>query len=282
MTALAAMLGVGVGLGVVCIVAGLRAPIPSLVRQRSARRPIDRLTIRLALGLGAGLAAGALTGWPVLALFSVGLGVALPDLIGGRRTRTTAVARIEAVAAWAEMLRDTMAGAAGIEGAIRATAPVAPLPIRAEVVTLAARLQRERLAPVLLDFAEEVADPTCDLVVAALVLASQHQARQLGELLSALARSAREDATMRLRVATGRARTQTAVRVIVGTTMAMAGGLVLLNRDYLRPYDSALGQLVLLGVGGCFAGAFAWLTRMAREAEPQRLLLGTRPQEAGR
>ena len=39
------------------------------------------------------------------------------------------------------MLRDTMAGAAGLEQAIAATAAVAPLPIRAEVATLAVRLE---------------------------------------------------------------------------------------------------------------------------------------------
>ena len=37
-----------------------------------------------------------------------------------------------------------------------------------DVATLAARLERERLAPALRAFADDVADPTCDLVVAAL------------------------------------------------------------------------------------------------------------------
>ena len=58
-----------------------------------------------------------------------------------RNRRGEAVGRIEAVAGWSEMLRDTMAGAAGLEQAIVATATVAPLPIRAEVATLAVRLE---------------------------------------------------------------------------------------------------------------------------------------------
>lgn len=90
-----------------------------------------------------------------------------------------------------------------------------PPPIRTEVVTLAVRLERERLVPALAAFAEEVADPTCDLVVAALVLAAGHQARRLGELLGTLAATAREQATMRLRVEAGRARTRTSIKVIV-------------------------------------------------------------------
>ena len=179
---------------------------------------------------------------------------------------------IEAIAGWAEMLRDTMAGAAGLEQAIVATATVAPLPIRAEVVTLSVRLEGERLAPALRAFADEVADPTCDLVVAALILAAEHQAQRLGELLGSLAQAARDQATMRLRVEAGRARTRTSVRVIVGATGGLALGLAVLNRGYLAPYDSAVGQLVLLLVGGVFAAAFMWLAKMTRPASVERFL----------
>ena len=172
------------------------------------------------------------------------------------------------MAGWAEMLRDTMAGSAGLEQAIVATAPLAPLPIRAEVATLAVRLEGERLAPALRAFADEVADPTCDLVVAALVLAAEHQAQRLGELLGSLAAAARDQATMRLRVEAGRARTRTSVKVIVGATGALVVGLALFNRGYLAPYDTAVGQLVLLLVGGGLRrSAFVWLSRMTRPAE---------------
>ena len=180
--------------------------------------------------------------------------------------------RIEAVAGWAEMLRDTMAGAAGLEQTIVATAPLAPLPIRAEVATLALRLQGERLAPALRAFADEVADPTCDLVVAALILAAEHQASRLGELLGSLAQAARDQATMRLRVEAGRARVRTSVKVIVGATGGLVLALAVLNRGYLTPYDTAVGQLVLVLVGGLFAAAFLWLARMTRPASVERFL----------
>ena len=62
------------------------------------------------------------------------------------RAHAALVARVEAIAGWAEMLRDTIAAAAGLEQAIAATAPLAPPPIRDEVVMLAARLERERLS----------------------------------------------------------------------------------------------------------------------------------------
>jgi Flp pilus assembly protein TadB len=202
--------------------------------------------------------------------FAAGWGA--PGLLAGAKTRTEAVGRIEAVASWAEMLRDTMAGAAGLEQAIVATAPVAPLAVRSEVATLAVRLQSERLAPALRAFADEVADPTCDLVVAALVLAAEHQAQRLGELLGSLAQAARDQATMRLRVEASRARTRTSVKVIVGATGGLALALAVLNRGYLAPYDSGLGQLFLLMVGGLFATSFVWMSKMTTPRAPERFL----------
>ncbi len=276
-TALAGLLGAGVGLGLVLAWAGWRG----VTLPRSARSPtrpkVERATLRLGLAAGGAVVVGAATGWPVGALLAGLAGWGLPGLLGGSKGRGDGLARIEAVAGWAEMLRDTMAGAAGLEQAIVATATVAPLGIRAEVATLAVRLEGERLAPALRDFADEVADPTMDLVVAALVLAAEHQASRLGELLGSLAQAARDQATMRLRVEAGRARSRTSVKVVVGVTAGLALGLAVLNRSYLAPYDSALGQLVLLLVGAMFAGAFVWLSRMTRPSAPERFL--ARPNE---
>jgi len=273
------ILGAGLGLGLALIGAGWRGrPVT-----RRARRPglgwlvvrgVDQATVRTA---GAAVAGGvlvvAVTGWLVGGVLAAAGVVTLPRLLGRDRHAAARVARVEAVASWTEMLRDTLAAAAGLEQTILATAGTAPAALRGEIRGLAARLERgERLPAALRVFAEQVADPTADLVVSALVLAAEHQARQLADLLGELAREAREQVAMRLRVDAGRARTRTSVRVIVGTTLAFAAGLIILNRPYLHPYDSAGGQLVLLLVGGLFAVAFWWLARIGRIAENPRLL----------
>ena len=272
MTALGVLLGAGAGLGVLLVVLGLRGGEPRRAARRWSRRRLEGNTLRLAIAVGAAVVVGAGTGWPVAALLAVAACIGVPQLFAESKTQARLIARVEAVAGWAEMLRDTMAGAAGLEQAITASAPVAPLPIRTEVATLAARLERERLAPALREFADEVADPTCDLVVAALLLAAEHQASRLGELLGTLAASARDQAGMRLRVEAARARTRTSVKVIVGVTLGLALFLVVLNGGYLSSYSSPLGQFVLLVVGALFAAAFAWLAKITRPVEPARLL----------
>ena len=276
MTALAAVFGAGAGVGLILVVAGLRgadaAPADSVANPLRWRPAVEHLGARLSGALAAAVVVGAVTRWPVGALLAGLAGWATPALWAGRGAEAAATARIEAVATWTEMLRDTLAGAAGLEQAITASAPVAPLAIRAEVAQLAARAERDRLAPALRAFADDLADPTADLVVAALLLAVEHRARRLGELLGSLAAAAREHAGMRLRVQAGRARTRTSVRVVVGATLAMAAGLALLDRGYLAPYNSAVGQLVLAGVGAIFTAAFAWLASMARPEPTGRLL----------
>jgi tight adherence protein B len=276
-TALATLCGAGVGLGLLTIWVGLRGVEMPRRRWAWPSPNVERANLRLGLAVGAGVVVGATTGWPVGAILAALAGWGAPGLLAGAKGANAAVGRIEAVAGWAEMLRDTMAGAAGLEQAIVASAPLAPLSIRAEVVTLALRLEGERLAPALRAFADDVADPTCDLVVAALVLAAEHQAQRLGELLGSLAQAARDQATMRLRVEAGRARTRTSVRVIVGATGGLVLGLAILNRGYLAPYDTPVGQLVLLLVGSVFAVAFVWLARMTRPSTTERFLTNDAP-----
>ena len=105
-------------------------------------------------------------------------------------------------------------------------------------------------------------------MVAALLLAAEHQAARLGEVLGTLAASARDAATMRLRVEAGRARTRASVKVIAGVTTALVAFLAVFNHGYLAPYGSALGQLVLALVGCLFAGAFVWMARLTRPWAP--------------
>ena len=91
-------------------------------------------------------------------------------------------------------------------------------------------------------------------------------------MLGELAASARAKVASRQRVAAGRQRNRTSARVIVGVTLVMAGALTLLNRGYLRPFDTPAGQLVLLVAGACFGFAFWWLALLMRDRATARTL----------
>jgi tight adherence protein B len=277
--AAAGLLGAGAGLGLVLAVTGLgRTDVPPWPKWRhlaghaaGLARPGGRL--RMAGAMLAAAVAAMATRWPVGTLLA---GIAawwLPGIAGPDRDHHRQVAQIEAIASWAESLRDTLAAATGLEQALLATQPVAPEPIRDQVTALAVRMrQGERLPAALREFAADLADPTGDLVVAALLLAAQQQASDLGQLLGNLAETARAHAGMRMRIAAGRARVRTAVRIIITATVALVLGLLVFSRAFLQPYDSAAGQLVLAMVGALFAGAFWLLRKIARFGEPQRFL----------
>jgi tight adherence protein B len=267
-----AIVGLLLAVGVWIVIAGLRG-----VTERSApRRSIswDQLWWRGGLVVAAATAGWALTGWPAAGVLGGGTAAIVPLLSGTRRRREELSARSEALASWAEMLRDTITAHAGLREAIALTARVAPAPIRNEVQLLAVRAEREPLTTALRRFAVEVADPVADLIVAALVIAAERQAQRLAELLTQIAGSAREQSAMRLRVETGRARTYASSRALVTITFALAAVLIVFSPTFMSPYDSATGQIVLMVIGALFAGALWTLVQLGRPVAPPRLLAG--------
>ncbi len=274
MSLLAVLAGAGFGGGLWLVVDGLkRRPVQQGPPKRLQPR-LDRVGLgrRLPVALALALPTALITRWPVAAIGLGTVGWFAPELFGSKASQERATARTEAIAAWTEMLRDTMSGAHGLEQAVATTAIVAPGPIKAEVTALAVRLEREPLTTALRQFAEDLAHPTGDLVVSALTLASQGSVGQLGELLGTLAVSAREEAGMRLRVDVARARLRTAVRVIAACTASTAIGLILLNRRYLDVYGTPTGQVVLGAVALCWGVALTWLARMSEFVAPERFL----------
>ncbi|MEK7424340.1 MAG: pilus assembly protein TadB [Actinomycetota bacterium] len=267
-----AIVGLLAGVGVWLAIAGWRG-VPD---RDVARRPIstDGLWWRAALVGVAFVMTFAVTGWPAAGVLAGTSAWVAPMLVGVRSTRDRLTRRSEAVAAWAEMLRDTIASHAGLQEAIGVTARVAPAPIRAEVHALAVRAERESLSVALQRFAVDMDDPVADLVVASLVIAAERQAQRLAELLTQIAGAAREQAAMRLRVETGRARTYASSKALVAISFGLALALMLFSPKFMEPYDSATGQVVLILIGALFAGALWGLVVLGRPAAAPRLLAG--------
>jgi Flp pilus assembly protein TadB len=265
MTALSALLGAGVGLGLLAVFVGLRRPSASDPHRASGFRLTREHVIRIAIAIVAAAGAGLLTRWPVGAILA-GIGAyALPVALGTNKDAARDLARTEAIAVWTEMLRDNLSAASGLEQAILVTAPWAPAAIKDEIDELAASVRLgQRLPLALSELRTRLHDRTGRLVVRALIQASTRQSRQLSELLSELASRARARATLRLKIAPGHAKIRTNARVITGFTIAMATGLVVFNPAFLQPYRSLAGQLTLIVVGAVFAIGFLGIARLAR------------------
>jgi Flp pilus assembly protein TadB len=274
MIAVMLLLGAGVGGGIVLVVWGIRPrPAEPVSAPTSHAALFPDLPARLARAAAAGLVAGLLTRWPVAIVAGGGFGFFASDLLSAKSHRDRDVDRSEAIAAWAEMLRDTITAVSGLEEAIVATAGLVPTQIRAAIQDLVIRLERQSLSASLAQLAEDLGDPTADLVIAALALAARGEAKELGELLSSLADTARENASMRVRVDAVRAGTRTAVRIISSVTVATMALLLLLNRGYLQPFDTAVGQVTLVVIFAGFAAGLIWLSAMSRYQAPERFIV---------
>ena len=180
----------------------------------------------------------------------------------------------EAVALWTEQLRDTLAAAHGLQQTLVATAPHAPSRIAGPVQRLAAKLPYSSMSQSLREFADEINHSSADFVAAALIAATEHEARDLGPLLGHLAQCSREEARMHQRIWVGRSRTRTAVRIISVTVVGFVGALLLLNKDYLEPYATGDGQVVLVAIVAVFASALILLQTGSAVRVPERFLVG--------
>ncbi|GAA1277978.1 type II secretion system protein [Planotetraspora silvatica] len=268
--------GVGVGGGLFLFFAAIRGfqprpGAPSRTQQR--RQVLAKLTGRVGLAVVVGAVVLAITRWPVIAIGSGFLVVAWHGLAGGAAEERKAMQNLEALAAWTESLRDTIAGAAGLEQAIPASIRAAAPSLQPHLQALVDRLYtRMSLPDALQRFADDLDDPSADLVIAALILNAKLRGPGLREVLTALAASAREELDMRRKVGAERRSTRRGVQIVVGASLAFAAALVIFNRSYVDEYQGLLGQLVLLVVALLFGAGFAWMRRLAKFTKPERLL----------
>ncbi|GIF48108.1 type II secretion system protein F (GspF) [Asanoa ferruginea] len=281
----------GVILAVVAIVGTNRPPRPASSTSSIGRlwtgssdNPRDRRRhqILLVCAAGAGALAFLVTGLPVVGLLFAVAVPGTPWLFTVGRAEQRAVARIEAIGEWTRRLKDVSGTGQGLQQAIVGTVATVPEQIQEEVGLLAARLQagwQARIA--LLAFADEISDPVADQVVAALILHLSDRGERLGDVLGSIASAASAEVATRREVEAKRTQPRFAVRFLTGMVLLVLGyGLI--NPDYMRPYGTPGGQVVMVVLGGIFVALLAWVRTMSLPPRAARFLAPPKLEEAVR
>ncbi|MCE0536065.1 type II secretion system protein [Kineosporia rhizophila] len=282
------LMGAGLGAGLLLVFFGLRGATADPTRPpgRLARLMSQARTPQASARGVAAVVAGAgtllITRWPVAAVGIAALVVSWQSLFGGSRAEQAAINRLEALVLWTESLRDTVAAHASLERVIPASTRTAPPLMQAPLTRLAGQLHSHMpMDRALQGLANDLNDPSADLVIAALILNTRRRGDQLAGVLSGLAESARQELSTRTRISQGRAGLRRGVQIMVAITIAFAGYLAVFSREYVEPYASVTGQIVLVVVLGMFGAGFAWMRRLAMTPDTARFLAtpGTQPSD---
>ncbi|WP_203704009.1 type II secretion system F family protein [Asanoa iriomotensis] len=250
----------------------------------SSDNPRDRRRhqILLLCAAAAGALAFLVSGLPVVGLLVAIAVPGTPWLFTVGRAEQRAVARIEAIGEWTRRLKDVSSTGQGLQQAIVGTVATVPEQIQEEVRLLAARLQAGWQArTALLAFADDIADPVADQVVAALILHLSDRGERLGDVLGSIASAAAAEVGTRREVEAKRTQPRFAVRFLTGMVLLVLGyGLV--NPDYMRPYGTPTGQIVMVVLGAIFVGLLAWVRTMSLPPRSARFLAAPKFEEAVR
>ena len=277
--ALVSVLGVG---GVMGLVAGLRrVPVPTAAPATPrllaglARVPRRVLVVGVVAAV-AGVVVALLSGWVIAIVVFPLAAVGLPVVLGVSDESLT-IERLEGLAEWTRNLAGVITVGVGLEGALVATLRTAPDVIRPEVTTLVGRIRsRWNTAEALRAFAYQFNDSTGDLVAATLILAAQKRADGLSQILSGLAESVSAEVAARRHLEADRSKPRQTARIVTLITVVCLVGMAATGQ-YLEPYRSPMGQIVLSVLLSLYVVGLVVMRRMARVKPLPRLLASGEP-----
>jgi tight adherence protein B len=254
-----------------------RTPRPKTERapssmERRVRAMSARSRTTLLISVVAGILIALLTGWIAAVVILPTAALGLPYLLSAPPAEAR-IRRVEAMEEWTRSLAGVLGAGVGIEQALTATLRSTPEPIKPEVTALVARLRARWDTEVALRaFADDLDDVTGDLVASNLILAARRRNRSLASVLQGVAESVAEDVAARRRVEAGRAKPRGSARLVTAFSL---GVLVILafTGDYVEPYSSPVGQVVLIVLLMAYAAGLLWMRKMA-EGKPLPRFLG--------
>lgn len=233
--------------------------------------------VLLTTGVAIGAAIWLFSGWLVAILLVPAALTILPGLLRAPDFGAS-IDRLEAMEEWTRNLAGLLAmGSLGLEQAMLHSAASAPGAIREHVLLLAARLRSAwTTEKALRAFAEDLDDATGDLIAATLILGVRRRGPGLANVLEGLAQTVSEEVQIRRVVETDRAKPRATARALTILTLVVLG-VMSFNTEYIAPYGTALGQVLLFTLLSAYAGALLWMRRMSAGVPTPRFLPPSRP-----
>lgn len=276
---IAALTGALIVAGLLGIVAGLRPSPVRAPRRTAAPSPLlarwHRISGRTRALLGVGIAAGVVialaTGW-LVAVIVVPVTVAGVPLLLSKPSAAAQIARLDAMEEWTRNLAGVLTVGVGLEQAMAATLRSTPAPIRPDVTRLVGRLRaRWTTRDAIHAFADDLDDATGDLIAANLLLGADRRGPGLAPVLEALAESVAADVDARRKVEADRNKPRSSARIVTAISLVALVALVLTG-DYVQPYATPLGQLILLVLLSAYGAMLVWMRAMAATKPTPRFL----------
>ncbi|WP_353952487.1 type II secretion system F family protein [Knoellia sp. S7-12] len=243
-------------------------PMPGVKRVTSMSR---RTRMLLLAGTATGLLVAGATGWVVAVLVVPAAAAGLPVLLSAPPA-SAKIDRLEAMEEWTRSLSGVLTAGVGLEQALISTLRSTPDPIRPEVTRLASRLRaRWTTEDALRAFADDLDDATGDVVAANLILGARRRGAGLASVLNALAESVAADVRARREIEADRAKPRATARWVTLITVSVLAFLALTG-EYVAPFGTPLGQVLLVLLLSLYVATLVWMRRMATGAPLPRFV----------
>jgi Flp pilus assembly protein TadB len=270
-----AICGALVVAGLIGMVYALRPAPPKPPRPARTVTPFGRLGSRInqlsprtrkliVAGAVTGLLVAMVSGWVIAIVLVPAAIIGIPLLLSPPPTAAS-IEKLEALEEWTRSLAGKLTAGQSLRSALIKSLQSVPAPIQDEVGLMVSRLWNGTgtTEDVLRAFAEDLNDSTGDVVASQLILAASGRGQAgLAKALDALAETVASDVRARRQIEADQAKPRTTARTVTVITLGVLG-LLAFTGDYIEPYGSPLGQVILAVLLSAYVATLLMMRRMA-------------------